>query len=178
MTERLTKKDWLDHGLKVLATSGAGALKAERLARSLKVSRGSFYWHFRDTADFHAELFECWRTRTTDWVTSDLERKVSGPQRLQHLMRLAFSAEDRLERAVRSWAAQSREAAGAVAAVDQARVAYLTTLLQSAGVLPAAAPGRAAFLYWAHLGRLMIAGGTTKTLDGEDIDAIANLLNS
>jgi len=31
------------------------------MATKLKVSRGSFYWHFRDIADFRAQLLRRWQ---------------------------------------------------------------------------------------------------------------------
>ena len=43
MTEQLAAQDWLDLGLKVLARHGFAALKAEKLAKMMVVSRGSFY---------------------------------------------------------------------------------------------------------------------------------------
>ncbi len=178
MADRLTKTGWLDHGLKVLAASGFGGLKAEPLAAALGVSRGSFYWHFHDIAEFHAQLLGRWRTRTTDWVIKDLEQGASGSKRLQRLMRMALSSDDRLERAVRAWASHSAGIADAVAGVDQARIQYLTRLLHLAGVPADRAPARAAFLYWAYLGRLMVSGDDARTLAVADIDAIAMLLES
>src|SRR5271166_2476814 len=52
MNDRLTKEDWIRHGLRTLANEGAHALKVGPMATKLKVSRGSFYWHFRDIPDF------------------------------------------------------------------------------------------------------------------------------
>jgi AcrR family transcriptional regulator len=56
MSERLSKSDWIDHGLHTLTAQGPGALKVGPMAARLKVSRGSFYWHFRDIADFRDAL--------------------------------------------------------------------------------------------------------------------------
>ena len=52
MSDQLSAKDWVDQGLKALASRGFTALKAEPLAKALRVSRGSFYWHFADIAAF------------------------------------------------------------------------------------------------------------------------------
>jgi hypothetical protein len=46
MKNRLTKSDWIKHGLRTLAEEGAGALKVGPMATKLEVSRGSFYWHY------------------------------------------------------------------------------------------------------------------------------------
>ena len=61
MGDQLTAKDWLDQGLKTLAKSGFTALKAEPLAKTMGVSRGSFYWHFADIGAFHAAILKHWR---------------------------------------------------------------------------------------------------------------------
>src|ERR1700724_2716783 len=64
MNERLTKDDWITHGLRTLANDGANALKVGPMATKLKVSRGSFYWHFSDIADFRAQLLRSWQERS------------------------------------------------------------------------------------------------------------------
>jgi len=177
MTARLTRVNWLDHGLKVLASSGAAALKAEPLAASLKVSRGSFYWHFRDIGQFHVELLARWRQRATDDIIALIDRETSHDARLQLLMRIALAGDDRLERSIRSWASQNRVAADAVASVDKIRIEYLSQLLRSAGIPEKRASARATFLYWAYAGRTMVAPDQKK-LDPEELDAIAKLMQS
>ena len=59
--DRLTRSAWLDHGLRTLARQGADALKVGPLATALNVSRGSFYWHFKDIADFRTQLLQSWQ---------------------------------------------------------------------------------------------------------------------
>ncbi|MFT4706402.1 MAG: AcrR family transcriptional regulator, partial [Ascidiaceihabitans sp.] len=61
MSNRLTKEKWVQHGLETLEKSGFGALNAEPLAKALKVSRGSFYWHFNDIDVFRKAVLELWR---------------------------------------------------------------------------------------------------------------------
>jgi len=60
MLDRLTKADWIRHGLRTLATDGPNALKVGPMAARLKVSRGSFYWHFEDIAEFRSLLLRTW----------------------------------------------------------------------------------------------------------------------
>ena len=73
MDDRLTKSDWIEHGLRTLASDSANALKVGPMATRLKVSRGSFYWHFRDIADFRSQVLQCWQERAT--VEDDPSRK-------------------------------------------------------------------------------------------------------
>jgi len=45
---RLTRDIWIDAGLKALVSDGPAALAAEPMARRMKTTKGSFYWHFKD----------------------------------------------------------------------------------------------------------------------------------
>jgi AcrR family transcriptional regulator len=178
MTDRLTKPDWIRHGLSVLAAEGAGALKVGPMADGLKVSRGSFYWHFRDIGDFRAQLLQAWQEEATDRVIRDLEARKDRPDRLKQLMRRAFASSRRLERAIRSWAAQDRAAAAAVSSVDTRRVAYIASMLAAAGVDGQKAQRRAAFLYWAYLGQPMVMEPRHATITGPALDDISDLFET
>src|SRR6202521_2177176 len=105
MNDRLAKSDWIEHGLRTLANEGANALKVGPMSTKLKVSRGSFYWHFRDIADFRSQILRSWQERSTDQVIRELEAAKAKTDRLNHLMRRAFAAKRNLDRAIRSWAA-------------------------------------------------------------------------
>jgi AcrR family transcriptional regulator len=174
---RLSRSDWLDHGLRVLARSGADALKAEPLAKSLNVSRGSFYWHFRDLEQFHRALLARWEERATADVIVRVEQEPSHDARLRRLVRIGMTGDNALERNMRSWAAQSSAAADAVASVDEARTTYMSRLLRLAGVPPKQAHARAIFLYWAYAGRVMVSEGQ-RSLTEAELDSIAVLLQS
>lgn len=176
MDERLIKNDWIDHGLRTLARSGAHALKVVPMAAGLNVSRGSFYWHFRDISDFRAQLLRAWQERTTEQVIRELEAKDVQPDRLKHLMRRAFVEKPGLDRAVRAWAAQDAEVAAIVASVDSGRVAYIAKLLVTAGVPIRSARYRAAFLYWAYLGRSIIMDPQSESIAESALDAMSELL--
>src|SRR5260370_30061180 len=90
MSDRLTKDDWITHGLRTLANDGPNALKVGPIAASLKVSRGRFYWHFRDIADFRSQLLRSWQERSTDRVIRHLDPAHSAPGPLKQLTTRAF----------------------------------------------------------------------------------------
>jgi AcrR family transcriptional regulator len=175
MNDRLAKDDWLTHGLRTLAKDGANALKVGPMAAKLKVSRGSFYWHFRDIADFRAQLLRSWQERSTEQVIRDLDTRKAEPDRLKQFMKRAFAARRDLDRAVRSWAAEDEAAARIVASVDARRVAYIAKMLVGAGVEGKQALGRAAFLYWAYLGQPIVMDPRHSSIPESAIDDIADL---
>lgn len=182
---RLTKLDWIDHGLKALAETGPDALRIVPLAAALGVSRGSFYWHFRDIADYRAQLLESWRERATEQIIRDIEARQAEPDRLHALLTGAFVEKPALARAaspwaaedaIRAWAARDAGIAAAVASVDDRRVDYIAELLRAAGVDGDAARARAAFLYWAYLGQAIIMGRRHAAATPAAIDDICRLI--
>jgi AcrR family transcriptional regulator len=175
MSDRLTKSDWIEHGLRTLANGGANALKVGPMATKLKVSRGSFYWHFRDIADFRSQVLQSWQERMTDRVIRDLEAAKAEPDRLKHLMRRAFVTKRSLDRAIRSWAAEDKDVATIVASVDAHRVAYIAKLLVAAGVESRRALPRAAFMYWAYLGQVIVMDPRHSSISALAMDDISDL---
>jgi AcrR family transcriptional regulator len=175
MSDRLTKDDWITHGLRTLANDGANALKVGPMATRLKVSRGSFYWHFRDIADFRSQILRSWQERSTDQVIRELDAEKAEPDRLKHLMKRAFAAKRNLDRAIRSWAAEDDDVAKIVASVDARRVAYIAKLLVAAGVESKQALRRAAFLYWAYLGQAIVMDPRHSSIAESAIDDIGDL---
>lgn len=175
MDTRLTRQDWISSGLRTLATDGASALKVGAMAAALGVSRGSFYWHYKDIADFRALLLDSWRERTVDQVIREFEDDDAGPGRLQRLVKRAFFGKRGLDRAIRMWAADEPEVATMVAAVDASRVGYMAKLLIDAGVDAEQAQPRAAFIYWAYLGQAIVMDPVTATIDETAMEGIADL---
>lgn len=177
MSDRLTKSHWIRHGLLTLARHGANALKVAPMAEALKVSRGSFYWHFSDIADFRAHLLRTWQERATDQVIQDLD-ETAPPERLKRLMTRAFVGRSGLDPAIRAWAAEDADVARAVAAVDARRIAHIAKLLVAAGVDRPRATQRATFLYWAYLGQTIVMDRRHASIPASAMEAMSALFES
>jgi len=173
--DRLTRSDWLAHGLRRLARHGANALKVGDLAAGLDVSRGSFYWHFRDATDFRLQLLQLWQERATDQVFRDIDTAIVGPARLTRLMKLAFNEDRSLDKAIRELAATDPAAAAMVAAVDAKRIDYLSKLMIESGVESRRARPRAEFLYWAYIGQTAVLNPDESVMTESDIDDLSLL---
>lgn len=148
--DRKNRTVWTDEGLRALEAQGHSALKAQPLAQRLGVSRGSFYWHFKDLSDFHSALLLRWRERMFDQIVQDVTRPGHNP--LRRLLERVLSEPSRLEIAVRSWALVNPQAAKMVEDVDKRRVDFIVDLLCKAGCPPELATIRAQLFNWAYLG--------------------------
>src|SRR5476651_806104 len=125
MADQLSAKDWLDQGLRTLATSGFTALKAEPLAKAIGVSRGSFYWHFADIAAFHAAILKHWREIAAEQIIAGVEAASKDENPLELLLRRVFGERLVIENAVRTWASVDPAARAAVQAIDRRRLGYV-----------------------------------------------------
>ena len=58
---RLTRDNWLDEAFQAVVLGGFENVKVLAIAEKLKVTRGSFYWHFTDHADLIGSLLMRWK---------------------------------------------------------------------------------------------------------------------
>lgn len=151
----LTKDDWIAAGFRALARDGAGALRAEKLARDLGTTKGSFYWHFTDLAAFKAQMIAFWEFKVATEVMDSLNDESDPHKRLTALARAAAdpAPQDfggtRIEHAVRAWGLGDDTVAQAIAAVDARRISFLETLLAEVGLTT---PHLAQVIYATHIG--------------------------
>lgn len=172
MAERLTADNWIDFGLKTLFREGSDALKADVLARKLGVSRGSFYWHFKDIDLFHASVIKRWRQAATESIILDVETSSVPEKRLEALLGQAFGHAGLLEIRVRTWAEANAHAQRAVGEIDRRRQGYIERLLREAGVPATVAGTRAQVVYWAYLGAAL----SRARLTGERLERLVSEL--
>jgi AcrR family transcriptional regulator len=173
---RLDKTDWMDFALGQLAEKGHDALKAQTLAAALGVTRGSFYWHFEDLDAFKRDLVAHWTDRTSEELVRAVVRDGDAAAQLRGLMRRAFRSSAALERAMRAWAAVDPEVAQHVAAVDWRRIRFAEQLLEALGVAEAEIGPRSRMLYWAAIGRLMMARTEEQDLTDAEIEGLARMI--
>lgn len=172
-TGSLTADSWLNAGLVALAEGGPSLLKADVLARRLGVSRGSFYWHFRDVADFQGALLGRWAELAveTPIALANAETLERPAETLANLIEQAMSAPIRLEAAVSAWAVQSTTVQRAVRKINRRRIDLLTDLLKAIGYQEPVAKARARLLCAVYLGRTHLAA---KELGAEERQELIN----
>ncbi len=153
-SERLSKADWIKAALRALAGSGVEAVRVERLAETLGVTKGSFYWHFVNRDALLAAILEAWRSEATEAIAADVEASAGDPvEKLKRLFAIVARFDGRLDLAVRRWAAQDEKARAALAGVDRRRLGYLEGLFAGLGFGERQALARARLVYHALIGQ-------------------------
>ncbi|MDD7814217.1 TetR/AcrR family transcriptional regulator [Mycobacterium sp. CSUR Q5927] len=118
---RLSVQDWVQAGFGILAEDGLKALTIDRLCRRLRVTKGSFYWHFADMKTYRQALVDTWAAvRDEDRGDFDALSALPPRERLSRMMTsLVGPRHWMLERAMREWARSEDTVAEAVRASDR-----------------------------------------------------------
>ncbi|NIJ37716.1 AcrR family transcriptional regulator [Sphingopyxis panaciterrae] len=164
---RLGAPDWIEAALDVLSEHGIDRVSVEPIAKRLGVTKGSFYWHFKDRDDFLEAILGHWRRRATLQIIERIERADESPrERFIRLMRLPFRGSSRsrrgaeIELSIRLWGRSDPRARAALTEVDQLRLSYIRQLLVAAGVSEVDAPARAIQAYsYMRVATTLIAPG-------------------
>jgi AcrR family transcriptional regulator len=157
---RLTADDWIDAGFAVLADTGPNTLRIDRLCERLKVTKGSFYWHFTDIAGYRAALVQAWGELRGDDRRDFGELAGLPPrERLSEMMSSLVSPRHwTLERAMREWARTDEDAAASVRAADLRVIAAVRQAFLDYGFDAADADLRAGATFAAGVGFLHLTG--------------------
>jgi len=149
----LTPETWIEAATTVLVDQGIDHVRVDVLAGELGVTRGSFYWHFRDREDLLRRVLHAWSERTTAQLTRRLESARDDPrEQLRDVISLPFRGRAaaraaRIELAIRAWARRDEMARQAVDASDARRIAYHETIFTALGFAEEEARQRGFLLY-------------------------------
>ena len=133
--ENLTRDEWLDRALAAVSAVGGAKLRINTLVKQVGVSKGSFYWHFKNRADFIAALIDYWHEHYTLKVAEFIDA-VEGEARdkLYRLMEMVYLEQlTRHDLAIRTWAVAEPELQPLVQHTDSFRLQYLRTLFKEIG---------------------------------------------
>ncbi len=154
---RLTATDWEQAALEVLAASGVASVAVESLARTLGVTKGSFYWHFPTREALLKASIDRWEQRDEDEVISHVERIADPRARLRELFhRVSREAQSHLVYAALLQASDNALVQPVIERISTRRLALLTEAYAEAGFEPLAAKHRARLAYTAYSGFLQL----------------------
>ena len=149
---QLDRDAWIKASLDVLAEKGLDGIRVEVLAKRLKVTKGSFYWHFKDRRDLFDAVLQRWK----DGRIKDIQkqtRAVPGEElpRAYHVIEVYSANRNRkgmrIEFAMRDWARRDPTAAAVVEDVDANRLEFGRKGFEARGMPPLEASSRSLLLY-------------------------------
>jgi AcrR family transcriptional regulator len=164
---RTPRRAWVDAALRALAAGGPEAVRVEALAASLGVSKGGFYWHFKDRQVLLDEMLDSWEKAVVEEVIKKVESRPAGPRaKLQQLFELAPSVDFAVELAIRDWARRDTDVAERLYRIDNRRMGYLRSLFGQFCTNESDVEARSMLAFSLFIGSYFIAvehGGKTRS---------------
>jgi AcrR family transcriptional regulator len=149
---RLGREDWLRPARLALLRGGPEAINIEELARELGVTKGSFYWHFKNRQALLEALLLEWEAEKSLLVQSLGKGHLSGGlasffAELGRRVVMSEQGECPSDAAIFAWASVSPQVARRVHREEQRRIDLLKRMTGQ--------PRQAEFVYMAYLGFLL-----------------------
>ena len=133
-------------------------MRVEVLARELSVSKGSFYWHFRDRDELLAQMLDRWEKGEAEWLVGEEVQGAERPNPATRWARFVERASEpevmRSEVAIHAWARRDIGVAARLAAIESRKKHVLAAVLSDIGFVPEAAEKWAGILLLTYQGWL------------------------
>ena len=147
---------WLQAAYDALIENGVDAVRILPLAKTLDISRTSFYWFFKDREELLDALIGRWRKKNTGAL---LRQTDAYAETIEEAVLNIFDCwlsrdlfDPAFEFAVRSWALQSVQVEEEVRAADALRLEGLSRMFERFGFDRAISDVRARTIYLVQIG--------------------------
>lgn len=169
------RKAWLEAALKTLSNEGVDNVRVERLARDLGVTKGSFYWHFKNRNDLLEQIIYYWSDEMTALVFEKVAHLEVDPKAkiLALLEEITLKRRGKFDPPIRSWSKNDKAVAKAVRKVDGQRLAFLAGLFSQAGFNTTDADIRSQLLYGYMIGESSVLHHVDKK---HELDKLQSML--
>jgi AcrR family transcriptional regulator len=146
---QLTREDWVKAGLNKLAEAGIHEVRVEILARTLKISKGSFYHYFQDRQELLNSMLDYWEEYATKRIIQSLEQDNSS---LEQLLHISISRDKQIEIGIYGWAHHDPFVASRLVDIEEQRIHFVARLYERQGLSPLEAVDRARLTYLTYIG--------------------------
>jgi AcrR family transcriptional regulator len=154
----LQPADWIRAAFARLSVDGIEAVRVEVLARDLNVSKGSFYWHFRNREDLLDKLQTRWEEDEVEWLEhTTIECRSAALRWARFAERSADPSRIGTEAAIREWARRDERVARRIAVIEKKRTRYIKNVLVHVGFAEEAAEE------WSDIAFLIVLGWVDRT---------------
>lgn len=159
---QLDRNEWIVSAISALADEGLAGMRVEALAKRFGVTKGSFYWHFKDRQDLFSAVLQLWKEGRIRDIDKQ-SRAAPGKERDQLLRIIDTYSANRnrkgisIELALRDWARRDAHASAVVEEVDAYRLEGTRKLFVASGLSDIEAKSRSLLLYAYVFGQSLMA---------------------
>ncbi len=166
------KEQWLVCGFGLLVEQGPTALKVDTLCKAMALTKGAFYHHFANLAEYQQALLDQWETAHTEVIIQAVSMLDDNQARRQLLTEMANERDQQLENALRAWSLYHPDVARRLRGVDERRIDFIRQLIE-VDAAPGVDPLTAARVVYAHfVGWQQLHGGCLPENALEDMDGL------
>ncbi|MBZ0216168.1 MAG: TetR/AcrR family transcriptional regulator [Fimbriimonadaceae bacterium] len=135
--------------MRQLARDGIDKVAIAPLARELGVTKGSFYWHFKDRQDLLDAMLARWQKANTGQFIARVEAQSDDPAtRLRAIIHMSLNQiGGKLEPALRDWGRRDEKVWKIIRQVDSQRMDFLYRLFGEICQTPEDAIARSWLMY-------------------------------
>ncbi|MCA6227035.1 MAG: TetR/AcrR family transcriptional regulator [Phenylobacterium sp.] len=159
--------DWIAAAREMLVEGGVAAVQINPLAQRLGVTRGGFYWRFKNRQDLLDHLLADWESSNTYAFLKALEGGGAPKTRFLRMVRMFIDEREfdpRLEASVRQWGSIDPKVRARVSENDMRRIRALERLFLEAAQAPDEAMIRARIVYFHQVGYYALGFDESKAL--------------
>lgn len=154
--QKLGQEDWLVAALDVLSKHGIEKVKVEPLALYLGVTKGSFYWHFKNREALLTQMVDYWLTVQNEIIDRLGESALEPKKRLWNVLQFIGRKDSRHDVAIRAWACNNSYAAKAISHIDGRRLMFCEKLFEQMGFTGEEIKLRARLVYYYQIGEYTV----------------------
>ena len=159
-TESLTRDDWISAAWDMLGENGLDGVRVEPLARRLGVTKGSFYWHFKDRQQLMEALLDRWFSIWDEQMLPDMEEAANPADRIWALFESVLGRLTRGQTvSLRMMSHSDADVARRIDERDAQRLSFLTSQLVEIGFAPSEARVRGQVYQTIMTGEYLRSGG-------------------
>jgi len=160
-----SRDDWIDAAWAALGETGIEGVRVERLARRMGVTKGSFYWHFKDREALIGALLDRWFGLREESRPDFPHREPDPAERLWRVIERGITRGTQGQAAaLRLWAQRHPAVARRIAEEDAQRRHFFTEQFRALGFMDGEAEVRAD-VYMAVISAEFLHSGGAKAAD-------------
>jgi AcrR family transcriptional regulator len=174
----LSTDDWVKAAEDLLASENVRGVQISALCLKLKVTKGSFYWHFSSRDDLLRGVLNDWRRRMTLNIVTRLTRAAGDAasilRGLLALPRKAFSARGAaIEMSIRDWGRRDAVPRQTLKEVDLIRLSFFEQTFRGFGFSAQDAKLRGYVAYAIMMGDSILKETMSEEISTEDFVELA-----
>jgi AcrR family transcriptional regulator len=130
-----SREDWVEAAWRTLGEAGVDGVRVESLARRLGVTKGSFYWHFKNRQNLIDALLDRWFGMREETREAFLRENADPRDRLWKVIERGITRGTRGQAAaLRLWAQRHPQAAKRIGEADAHRRQFFIDQFRALGL--------------------------------------------